>query len=187
MPRHPASPSLTVAAALALVLAAALPGPAAAQDIGYYGMRDSYGQGFTVPSGRIWSANPRTGRTAGAGWQGQTRGMSQTMGRPAVGFPQGQSMGQIPDPFQPDPFQRGGYQQRQVQPQAPAPAPAGAARNPGFQPLPGSPGTTGPMGGMAAAPQMMPSPNGMQLQQPNRANLRVDNRVGQPGATVPGN
>ena len=43
------------------------------------------------------------------------------------------------------------------------------------------------MGGIAAAPQMMPSPNGMQLQQPNRANLRVDNRVGQPGATVPGN
>jgi hypothetical protein len=104
--------------------------------------------------------------------------MSQTMARPSAGFPQSAYPGQVPGQFQQGQFQQG-------QP-APRAAPSAGAQGTGFQPLPPGMGTmpgtsTGFGTGMGAGPQMQPSANSMQMQQPNRANLRVDNRVAQPG------
>lgn len=157
--------ALTAAAALALALAAAVPLPAAAQELGYYGMRYGSGQTMTAPSGRIWGAQPSGGNAARAGLPTAGLGMSQAMGRY--------------DPYGNDPFGN-------AQVQDPVPRTAVGAAAQGLMPKPGA-GTTRPgaMGGagamspagMTAAPVLTPSPYGMQLQQPNRANLRVDNRV----------
>ena len=169
MPRPFTRPSLITAAALAF--AAAVPGIAAAQDNGYYAMRNGFDQGFTVPTGRVWSANPRPSRGASATVQGQPRQMSQTMARPSTGFAQSTYPGQLPGQFQ---------QGQTAQHTAPT------SRAQGFQPLPPGMGTmpgttTGLRTATAAAPQIKPSPYGMQMQQPHRADLRVDNRVAQPG------
>lgn len=181
MPRPFATPSLIAAAALALAVAATAPGTAAAQDNSYYTMRNGYGQGFTAPTGRVWSATPRTGG-AGAAVQGQPRAMSQTMARPSTGFAQSTHMGQNPGQYQQGQFQQAQPRTAGHPGQTAYPAPSAGAHNPGFQPLPAGMGTLpGSSTGMGMAPQMKPSPYGMQMQQPNRANLRVDNRVTQPG------
>lgn len=157
--------ALTAAAALALALGAALPPPAAAQDSSYYGMRYGTGPAITAPTGRIWGAQPPAGGAARAGLPTQGRGMSQAMGRT--------------DPYGNDPFGNG-------QMLDPAPRTAVGAAAQGLMPKPGAgiqpPGTMPGAGamapsGMTAAPVLTPSPNGMRLQQPNRANLRVDNRA----------
>ena len=180
MPILPLPRALTAAAALALALAAALPSPAAAQDSSYYGMRYGSGPAVTAPTGRIWGAQPPAGGAARAGLPTQGRGMSQAMGRtdPYGNDPSG--TGQLPDP---------------------APRTAVGAAAQGLMPKPGAgtlpPGAMPRAGAMApagltAAPVLTPSPNGMQLQQPNRANLRVNNRsslgtANGSGATAGGN
>ncbi len=190
MPRLPLPRVLTAAAALAV--AAGLSLPVAAQDSGYYGMRYGTRDAITNPADRIWSGQPFG---PGAGLPVGGRDTSRTMGRygPYGADPfDNNRFGNNSlrsDPELDDPFADG-----QVQELVPRTAVGAAAQ--GYMPLPGA-GTPGAgamprAGGIAAAPVLTPSPYGMQLQPPKRANLRVDNRtslgtVNRSGGTAGGN